>query len=314
MVNQGHHRVQVLSLADHSTSNSNINATNTQSSNSTSFPILHTFGCEGSAPGQFEFPSGATVQPSTHHVIIADLGNHRVQVFAPLGSHHLYTIGGVQRSRAFAKFNSPQGVACSNSGEIAVADTSNHRVQVFDPRGRFLLSLGAGKGTNRDQLIFPWDVAVQARASAILPSSFSSSSSSSSLSTPLNSFGGDEQIYVADYRNQRVSVWSRRTAQLITTFPVQSQPRRLCLDVDGHVIVGCSDDSIQKFDVRNFQVLETLNVEPGQFSWVAGLCIDPFNNLFVADASLHRVQMFMNHKSASSNNTSHNSAPQMPHS
>jgi len=40
------------------------------------------WGTEGSGNGQFEAPTGAAVDSSTHEVFVVDTENYRIQVFA----------------------------------------------------------------------------------------------------------------------------------------------------------------------------------------------------------------------------------------
>src|SRR5690606_28693023 len=52
----------------------------------TSYSFSRTWGSEGSADGQFNFPHGIAIDPATGRVYVSDTGNHRFQRFTPDGT------------------------------------------------------------------------------------------------------------------------------------------------------------------------------------------------------------------------------------
>ena len=89
----------------------------------------------GSADGQFSSPVGVDLNTASgwqggNRILVADTGNHRIQVFQQNGTF-AFKFG----SHGDGEFDSPkdieQGVRSSNRDLIAVADTGNHRIQVF---------------------------------------------------------------------------------------------------------------------------------------------------------------------------------------
>lgn len=104
-------------------------------------------GQQGSAPGQFRAPGGASAEPDGA-IVVADFYNQRVQMLSPQGrfirqigitGHKGYVAGG--------SFNYPMDVAVSPSnGHFYVADGYNDRIQVFDRDGRFLRMWGGPFG------------------------------------------------------------------------------------------------------------------------------------------------------------------------
>ena len=149
-----------------------------------SLQYVSTIGSRGSAPGQFYDPRGLAIQPITHHVLVCDVDNHRIQVMAEDEDeeksghghhHHVYSIGDASKAEPSLDggFNRPFGVDCQSNGDIAVADCDNHRVQLFDSAGRYLHKFGT-EGDQDDQFNYPYDVKYLAHR-------FSPSSSASSL-------------------------------------------------------------------------------------------------------------------------------------
>jgi len=64
------------------------------------------------------------------HIVVVELGNHRVQVLRYSDGAHVRTIG--SQGSGNGQFNSPcGGIAIDSDGRMVVADTCNHRVQVF---------------------------------------------------------------------------------------------------------------------------------------------------------------------------------------
>ena len=47
-----------------------------------------------------------------------------------------------------AKFDTPRGLACDNSGRVYVADSGNNQIRVIDPNGRVSHLAGAGDGSS----------------------------------------------------------------------------------------------------------------------------------------------------------------------
>jgi PKD repeat protein len=101
---------------------------------------LHsTFGAgPGQGPYELDNPLSVAVSPVNGDVLVADLGNQRVQVYT---SRYVYKanlgVTGVSGADA-AHFHDPVGVAVDRNGRVYVADAGNQRVQ------RCTLSGGTG--------------------------------------------------------------------------------------------------------------------------------------------------------------------------
>ena len=107
-------------------------------------------GKKGNGSLQFDTPSGITIHP-TGLVVVADSGNHRIQVLQPdLSLSHMFGSFGSGKEQLI----NPRDVACDNSGTLYVADFGNHRIQLFSTNGRFVSSFGS-MGDKPGQLLFP---------------------------------------------------------------------------------------------------------------------------------------------------------------
>ncbi|MBN1657020.1 MAG: hypothetical protein JXA93_01395, partial [Anaerolineae bacterium] len=63
-----------------------------------------------------------------YRILVADSGNHRIQVFDGAGNF-LSAFGGFGSGPG--QFHNPEGIAASEDGRVVVADTINHRLQVL---------------------------------------------------------------------------------------------------------------------------------------------------------------------------------------
>ncbi len=95
-------------------------------------------GTTGSAPGQFQGPSGIGIT-SDGNIVVADQLNNRLQVLNPQGEP-IKIIG--EQGTGSGQFNQPIDVKVDSKDNIFVTDSINSRVQVFDKDGKFLTAFG----------------------------------------------------------------------------------------------------------------------------------------------------------------------------
>ena len=196
------------------------------------------------------------------------------------GSRKLTTFGNMtgEPSEEDGKFNRPLGIACNLDGSILVGDVENHRVQIFDARGIFVRKFGScGKGKD--------------------PIHLRSIRHMCMLDSRLNSHSFSPLILIADKRRYRISIWSADGSQHIANIQVQSQPLGVCVDLNGFIHVSCwTTNTVQVYDPRNgyalMQKLGSTGDQPGQLHCPAGLCVDEFNTLIVAETHNRRLQFF----------------------
>jgi DNA-binding beta-propeller fold protein YncE len=63
------------------------------------------------------------------NIVVAEFGNHRVQVLRYSDGSHVRTIGSPGRGNG--QFSCPCGVLIDGQGRIIVCDSTNHRIQVL---------------------------------------------------------------------------------------------------------------------------------------------------------------------------------------
>lgn len=210
--------------------------------------------CQGSrgpkALGRFENPRDVAVLDGK--VYVADTGYNRVQVLdagagSPLAAWptRFGTIMGISA-----------GVDGSGSAVILVTETSADRVRVYTPRGALIRSIGSGSGSGPGQLSRPRDAATAA----------------------------DGDVFVADYRNSRVAVFSP-TGDWIGGWGVNGtgpgqfkRPYGIDLDGTGDVYVADSNNYIHRFRWDGAQatfvsVYGTPGTGPGRFSMLRRVAV-----------------------------------------
>ncbi|HYN86967.1 MAG TPA: flippase activity-associated protein Agl23 [Ardenticatenaceae bacterium] len=109
------------------------------------------FGGQGDV--SFNSPKGVALT-GDGNVVVADGGNHRIQILAPdgsvvrsFGSFCNLADGSGCQGAGEGQFNEPWGVAVGPDGSIYVADTWNHRVQKFTAEGEFVRQWGSFEDT-----------------------------------------------------------------------------------------------------------------------------------------------------------------------
>jgi phage tail-like protein len=98
-------------------------------------------GGAGSLPSQLREPRGLWLHPIRQVLLVADSGNHRIQLFDPSSWQLVgiwgqpYAAGEPQPSSDPGRFNQPWSIAGDVAGSAYVVDHGNGRVQKFDLLG-----------------------------------------------------------------------------------------------------------------------------------------------------------------------------------
>ena len=138
--------------------------------------FLESFGRNGAAPGEFNYPTHLALTKDGL-LVVTDTLNFRVQVLDREG-RPLLRFGRV--GDGAGDFASPKGVATDSAGNYYVVDALFDAVQMFSPDGALLMGFGE-RGTRDGQLWLPNGLFV----------------------------GDDDTIYVADAYNQRIAIFQR---------------------------------------------------------------------------------------------------------
>ena len=185
--------------------------------------FLAAVGTLGSGLLQFSLPTDIAFNTSNKRFYVTEIGNHRIQILNFDLSTSVVSFG--KKGSGKGCFDYPYSVACDSTGNVYVADVHNHRIQVFTAEGKFLRMFGRyGKG--RGELGYPIGVAIDT----------------------------SDMVYVNENNNDRVSVFTS-DGQFVTSFG-----RR-----------------------RN---------GPGEFARPCGVAVDDCGVVYVCDGENGRVQVF----------------------
>ena len=225
-------------------------------------PVL-SFGEKGSGDGMFQHPQGVAVTDKDE-IVIADCGNHRVQVFDSNGTF-LRSFG--RQGKYAGEFENPTGIAIDKDGNILVSEYYNHRVQIFSRKGTHLGSFG-GKGSLDSQLLNPWGLSLDSTGNVI----------------------------VADTGNKLIKIFTPdgRFVMKIGGQGSFSDPVH-CVRCGEYFMVSDSDEHCIKVFNRegHFQYKFGMQGQgDGEFNCPGYLLVNESQHLFVCDRKNHRVQVF----------------------
>jgi DNA-binding beta-propeller fold protein YncE len=176
--------------------------------------LLSEFGKEGSAPGQFLYPTSIAIGSDGSLYVSEYGGSDRIQVFTPDGK---LIRGWGCYGTGPGQFERPQGIALAGD-RLYVADAANHRIQVFTLEGAFIAAWG--------DLKYPYSVSIDPQGHVLVAeygrhrvSKFTRDgvplavagqpgTGPADLNTPWSAvpIGGD-RIAVVDSGNHRVQLW-----------------------------------------------------------------------------------------------------------
>jgi phage tail-like protein len=118
-------------------------------------------GGAGADPTQLRDPGGLVVHPGRAALVVADTGNHRLQLL-DLDTHQLLDVWGDPGPGSQpGRFDTPVDVDVDSSGDVYVVDRGNRRVQRFTGGGEVVAGFAA-RLRSEAELVDPVGVAVVA--------------------------------------------------------------------------------------------------------------------------------------------------------
>ncbi len=224
----------------------------------------------------FVDPYGVAVAPNGL-IYVTDAGGYCVKAFDQSGKK-VQTIG--QAGSTGSKFNYPQGISIDANGDLYVIDSNNGRIVIFSSDGKFQTSIGSVGG---------------------YPEAFY---------TPKGILVSDK-IYACNTRNHRLSVFDKKTHQLIGSFgDLGDDPRDLpkgTLDYHFRLptdVAASKDRKIYLVDSKHGEIkVLAQNGEflfrfgengsgEGQLNLPEGIALDDSRNVYVCDTMNGRIQKF----------------------
>ena len=272
-------------------------------------PVLF-WGQQGSGDGMFTYPVGVAVNDEDE-IVVADQGNHRVQVFDSNGAF-LRSFG--RKGENDGEFKYPFGIAIDTDRKIFVADTNNHRIQILSWEGRHLDSFG-GQGSLDSQLHHPWGLSLDSTGNLIVADAghklikiftpdgrfVMKIGGQGSFSFPIHCVQCGEYFIVSDSNEHCVKVFNRE-GHFLYKFGKKGEgdgefncPQFLSVTQSKHLLV-CDrrNNRIQVFKVDGTFVqkfgLKGSNL--GQFNEPFSLALLSNDQVVVSDKDNHRIQIF----------------------
>jgi DNA-binding beta-propeller fold protein YncE len=121
------------------------------------------WGSEGTAPGQFIYPTDIAFDLHGR-VFVSEYGdNDRVQVF-DASAHFLFAFG--KFGDGPGEFSRPQSIVI-DSGSVYITDACNHRIAVFTTDGRFVRNMGH-VGSGLGEFRFPYGLDEDAKGHLVV--------------------------------------------------------------------------------------------------------------------------------------------------
>ena len=259
--------------------------------------------------GMLSLPQGITT--TSTNILVADTGNHRIQVF-DLSGTHVSTIG--SSGMGNGQFSHPQGIT-TNSTHILVSDTNNHRIQVFDLGGTHVRTIGS-HGTGDGEFDRPRGITVNSTSiivadtgnnrmqvfdlDGVYQDKFGSpGTGNNQFNTPRDITTTSTSILVADSNNNRIQVFDldgTYLSQFGTPNPtdgVLNTPRGITTNSTHILVADSNNNRIQVFDLDGAyqDQFGSLGTGDGQFNTPRGVATTS-ENILVADSLNHRIQMF----------------------
>jgi sugar lactone lactonase YvrE len=245
----------------------------------------------------FSNPYGICIDSNTGDIYIADAGNNRIRKMTSTGV--VTTLAGSTRGYADgqgtnAKFDYPETICMGTDGFLYVADFYNQKIRKISLTGTVTTAAGSSGG-------------------------FADGPAATAQFNSLEFLCPDPQgnIYIADGGNNRIRKLSPDGQ--VTTFagaagggyqngPVATAkfnyPTGICRDAAGNFyITEAFGAQVRKISNTGIVSLIAGGIVPGdtvgfadgqgtaaKFNYPMGICIDPQENLYVADGSNHRIR------------------------
>jgi tripartite motif-containing protein 71 len=214
--------------------------------------FVRQWGSYGSEQGQFQSPVDVAID-GVGNIYVVEYSGWRVQVFTPFGIWLREWDG----SNGAGRFASPEGIAIDDSGYVYVSDTGRDIIQKFTSGGTFVSKWGGSSGRVRS----PRGVAVD----------------------------GDGHVYVAEGGIAKYSAMGEYLGSFGEDLMSHS-PQYVATDAVGNVYVTTEvlqEQRVVKFDPSG-KVLAMWGSgaqSPCAFTYLNGIEVDRFNNVYVANGS-----------------------------
>ena len=208
------------------------------------------------APGELNGPRGIAVHYKTGNIYIADVNNHRVQVFTCNGDY-LFMFD--------EKMNKPLGI-CITHNRVLVTQFSGDCINMYELEGKLIKSVGS-EGSGEAQFNYPYGLSVSDRTN---------------------------NIYVCDRNNNRVQILTEDLKfHSMLGIGAFNHPRDIKVTRDRVLVLDQSDTCLFVFDSNHILTNRLITSGTGKQT-TNPFCfdIDREYNIIMSDLGNHCVYVF----------------------
>ena len=287
--------------------------------------FIMSFGEYGILDGQFDYPWGIAIEPSTGNIYIGNAGTTReIQIYSPSGTF-ISRFGSQGDSDGL--FQNPSGLTFDRNGDLHVVDYSRRYIQKFSSTTHAFMSAFGTPGLVDGGFYHPTNMALDSEGNFWISDAGQNrvqkfSSTTNAFLFKFGTFGAvdgqinngygqiaidsQDNIYLVEYNNGRVSKFDKNGNFIKKFYSSQAGandgefigPLGIAIDSNKNIFIAESsaNNRVQKFDSNGNSVSKfgSSGSGDGQFNNINGIAVDTEDNVYVIDSSNGRVQKFDN--------------------
>ena len=208
------------------------------------------------SPGELNYPGSLAIHYKTGNIYIADIDNHRVQVFSCNGDY-LFMFS--------EKMNKPVGI-CISQNKLFVTQFTGHCINMYELEGKLIKSVGS-EGSGEAQFKYPRGLDISDR---------------------------NNNIYVCDSNNQRIKILTEKLKyHSMLGIDLLNHPRDVKVTRDRVLVLDDSDPCMFVFNSDHFLTNRMITRgDDKQTSNSYCFDLDREYNIIMSDYSNHCVYVF----------------------
>jgi RHS repeat-associated protein len=247
-------------------------------------------GIAGSGKGQFEKPSGVSVNQTTGNVYVTDNGNSRIEEFSSSGTF-IRTFGSA--GAGAEELSSPTQTTIDSSGDLWVVDYGNSRLAEFSSEGKFILAVGWGVSDGKNEA----EICTTTCETGI------AGSGNGQFFDPQSVAISEGNVYVVDRGNNRVQEFSSSgkylskfgtkgtgNGEFSAPFGIATNPANSDL-----YVTDKENDRVEEFTPSGSFVLTfgSAGSGSGQLTSPKGAAVNSSGEIYVVDSTNDRVEKWV---------------------
>ena len=263
-------------------------------------------GKQGSAPGELHLPQGVSIELESGHIYVADMRNHRIQIFSQTGD--------CLNQFSHQHLKSPCGIFI-HLDNIYVTDTKQHAIFQFKLPDLTMIKRVGKRGSGNEEFNSPMQLAISPNQHLYVADrdnhrlqilsanlSFQDSLRHQAMSQPVDvKFSNNEMFVLSWEDNPCLHVFSlsgEKSRSLVTRGRIGMQvcrPFSFCLDGHNNIVISdCFADNIRVFSPEG-DLLHTIGQQghqAGMFTYPSGIAINNNKLICVSYNSNFGLQIF----------------------